>query len=174
MKTVARSIGRFVGYYLAVFLSAAFCLAVIWVVAVHLFPALFERVKAFVEFLVGVDAAYTVVVAVLAVAMLYALVEIAFNLWRMDYLEDQGLSDASLSWFEMLVLAVAIVEGVAIVLLLPGAFGALEKVGSWLPEAGSLGVIGLAAILTIVVGTTIYLGSLLDFSWRSRPGHDWS
>lgn len=176
MTRAAQSLLRLVGYFLGVFAAAVFLTAAIWVVA-WVWPLLFERTTALVAATVGEATARDLLVSIFSIVVFSMFAAAAGLTWRIAYLAprvggEDAAADVRHSVFEWFVVTIGVGEAIAIVLLLPGAFGVLGTIGSWLPAGDSPGVIGLAAVLTVVVGTTVYVGDFLDLAWRSRPRHD--
>lgn len=176
MGPAIRAIGRLLLCYFAFFVAAIAVLGGIWLVAYHVIPFFFGGTTSHVVSTVGEETARLGLLAVATAIMVWAIVSIGFAYWRRLYLGPsigkEYAEALELSRFEKLVRLVATVEGLAILVFVPGAFATFVEVGNWLPEASTPGVVGTAAIFTLVVGTTIYLADLMDFSWRSRPGHD--
>ena len=124
----------------------------------------------------GEENAHRAVVGLAALMVCYILAKVADALFRDVYLApivgDRDAQDLPTSRIERLVTWLATIGAAAVVFLVPGAFDVLRTIGRWLPESGSPGVAGLAALLVLVVGTTVFLGDLWVFTWRARPGHD--
>jgi len=175
MTTLARVLIRLLRYFAQVLAWTAAGIAVVWLL-VWVFPFLFEGTKAFWEFLMGVESVHTAVVGLACIVLAYLVAMTADITWRDVYLAPiiggKAAQNVPPSRVQKLVIWLGTLEAAAVIFLLPGAFGVLDTIGRWLPEAGSPGVIGLAVILAGAVGTTVFLGDLWVFTWRAKPGHD--
>ena len=176
MATLSRLVGRLVRYFAWVLAWTAAGIIFVWLGVGWIFPFLFERTKAFWEFLMGEEAAHNAVLGIAVLMFAYILAGAADASWRGVYLApivgDKVAQDIPNSRIERLVVWLATIEVALIVILVPGAWAALNEIGHWLPESGSPGVLGLVLLLAAAVGTTVFLGDLWVFSWRAKPGHD--
>lgn len=174
MSTSFRSVGRFARYWAWVFALAAAFLGGAWLIVLAI-PFLAEGTKAFWELIAGQDAVRIAIIGLAGICLIYLLAFSADVAWRGVYLTPtlgDDAQDLRKSRIERLIMLIAMAAAAAVILLLPGAVDVVGTVGRWLPERGSPGFVGLAAILALVVGSIVFVGEFLDFSWRSRPGHD--